>query len=435
MSVLGPISTLQSARPETYLDLDFSDGDTPGNLVYSRDSEHGVWDREGNYSVVGPNVPPITWVPELNSYALALEPARTNLYTTSANRLCGIGPFTSFTQSPDSIDGNGHLKTLIDAPDGSNTAIRVIGRSTGESQSSNVMLPAGRVLSFTFYARKAGTLAEFNVRLRAVNPDGSVLNTVSAGVRSFVDLDSAIATLNPVPGMHMTARKVSRGYVEIKVVVDGTATTTPLVEGCEMGFYLGYTGGKTNAISGRPYFDVWYGQAEAGGFPTSLIIPGPALRPRAGYSAHVPANVAVDFSIFSEYAVRRADRDFDDSIPMILANGAANTGRRFNSVIRRGSDGVNTLGPTGTVVQGNSSPYQWDIDARVVRIAGNCGWGRSDSSIHGGFHSQTGPADAAQYPISRVNFGTYLPHNFSCYVRSVRLLKNRIADLSAATRM
>ncbi|QBR40940.1 hypothetical protein EHF36_10115 [Kerstersia gyiorum] len=434
MSVLGPISTLQSARPETYLDLDFSDGDTPGNLVYSRDSEHGVWDREGNYSVVGPNVPPITWVPELHSYALALEPARTNGYTVVSSRPCGVGPFTAYTQSPDPVDGNGYLATGIDAPDGSNTAVRIIGNSTSFTQGNNFTLTAERLASFTFYARRAGTHARFNIRLRAQNPDGSVL-TLGSQVDGSVDLGSASCTPNPIPGMSVAARKVSRGYVEIHIVINGEATTVPLMEGAIVGFYLGYTGGATGVISGKPYFDIWYGQAEAGGFPTSLIMPGTTKRSRAGYSAHVPANVAVDFSIFSEYAVRRADRDFDGSIPMILANGAANTGRRFNSAIRRGSDGVNTLGPTGTVVQGNSSPYQWDIDARVVRIAGNCGWGRSDSSIQGGFHSQTGPADAAQYPISRVNFGTYLPHNFSCYVRSVRLLKNRIADLSAATRM
>ncbi|WP_153044117.1 phage head spike fiber domain-containing protein [Kerstersia gyiorum] len=434
MSVLGPISTLQSARPETYLDLDFSDGDTPGNLVYSRDSEHGVWDREGNYSVVGLNVPPITWVPELHSYALALEPARTNGYTVVSSRPCGVGPFTAYTQSPDPVDGNGYLATGIDAPDGSNTAVRIIGNSTSFTQGNNFTLTAERLASFTFYARRAGTHARFNIRLRAQNPDGSVL-TLGSQVDGSVDLGSASCTPNPIPGMSVAARKVSRGYVEIHIVINGEATTVPLMEGAIVGFYLGYTGGATGVISGKPYFDIWYGQAEAGGFPTSLIMPGTTKRSRAGYSAHVPANVAVDFSIFSEYAVRRADRDFDGSIPMILANGAANTGRRFNSAIRRGSDGVNTLGPTGTVVQGNSSPYQWDIDARVVRIAGNCGWGRSDSSIQGGFHSQTGPADAAQYPISRVNFGTYLPHNFSCYVRSVRLLKNRIADLSAATRM
>lgn len=434
MSVLGPISTLQPARPSAFLDVDFSNGDTPGNLVYSRASDHGVWDKDGKYSVVGADVPPITWMPELNSYALALEPARTNGYTIVSSRPCGVGPFTAYTQSPDPVDGNGYLATGIDAPDGSNTAVRIIGNSTSNTQGNNFTLTAERLASFTFYARRAGTHARFNIRLRAQNPDGSVL-TLGSQTDGSVNLDSANPTPNPIPGMSVAARKVSRGYVEIQIVVNGEATTTPLMEGAIVGFYLGYTGASTGVISGKPYFDIWYGQAEAGGFPTSLIIPGTAKRSRAAYNAHIPADGRGDFSVFSEYAVRRPDRAFDGSIPMILANGSANAGRRFNVAIRRGSDGTNVLNTSGVVVVGNSSEYQWGIGARVVRVAANCGWGRSDSSVQGGFHSQAGPADAAQYPISRVNFGTYSPQNFSFYVRSVRLLKNRIADLSAATRM
>lgn len=90
MSVLGPISTLQPARPATYLDFDFSKGDVPPELVYSRAGDHGVWSKDGRYSVVGQNVPPITWVPELNSYALALEPAANNYVRTTASRPLGL---------------------------------------------------------------------------------------------------------------------------------------------------------------------------------------------------------------------------------------------------------------------------------------------------------------------------------------------------------
>ncbi|CAK7070473.1 MAG: hypothetical protein KER_03101 [Kerstersia gyiorum] len=289
MSVLGPISTLQPARPAAYLDLDFSDGDAPHGLVYSRASNSGVWDRDGKYSVVGPNVPPITRVEELGSYALALEPARTNLLTTTGGRPVGVGPFSRFTQSPDPVGAYGILATGIDSPDGGNSAIRVLGRSPSETQSSQVSMPASQALVFTVYARKVGTSSSFAMRCRAQNPDNTTW--VANQTQSSINLDTLELPSSPDPGVRYSARRVSRGYVEIRVCLDGTKTPTKIAEGATVGLYLGYTGGINSAVTGRPYFDIWYGQAESGYMGTSLILPAATPQVRSAYSLRTPINV------------------------------------------------------------------------------------------------------------------------------------------------
>lgn len=441
MSVLGPISTLQPARQAAYLDLDFSRGDVPPALVYSRPGNSGVWDKDGQYSVVGANVPPVTWVDELGSYALALEPTRTNLLTTTEGRPVGVGPFTRFTQSPDPVGAYGILATGIDSPDGGNSAIRVLGRSTSEIQSGNVIMPANQALVFTVYARKAGTSSSFVMRCRAQNPDSTTW--IATQERAIIDLDTLELPSSSDPGVRYSARRVGRGYVEIRVCLDGTKTPTKIAEGATVGLYLGYTGGINSAVTGRPYFDIWYGQAESGYMGTSLILPAATPRVRPAYSLRTPINVPQEaggqFDVFFDGYV--------DSGPNTIPGGVILWGVRDGVTSMHRMD-VTASSPTdcnvffqnvgGERVRSSSGVGKGpgiSVGRRPCRTTARCADGTSVGSAGGATGSGISvQADwsGAQYQHA-ITAGAYQPNMLVIYLKRAAVFQlGSIMDLSRA---
>ncbi|CAM4136818.1 hypothetical protein [Kerstersia similis] len=309
MSVLGPISTMQAARPATYLDLDFSNGDTPGNLVYSRASGHGVWDKDGKYSVVGPNVPPITWVPELNSYALALEPGDRLRNVLNPNdsgwlrRTLGydIAPATDIPAIQESA-------VFVDAPDGSMTALRVNGKRTAGQ---------GPVISFqtsTTYAR-----AKFFIR-KGLGLGERVVpiffrNSTTATNFPIVTLDLGSGELGTIPdtsNQYFRVTRRCRDWLEVDAVRGGFSP------GDVVAFYI--HGSSARDIRA----DYWRLNLSSNPVISSFIQPGISYTERAAYSGItpivMPTEAGAQFDWFVEGVI--------DAHPWAIPNGVIPWGIR-----------------------------------------------------------------------------------------------------------
>ncbi|CAM4136874.1 phage head spike fiber domain-containing protein [Kerstersia similis] len=441
MSVLGPISTLQPARPAAYLDLDFSRGDVPPALVYSRPGNSGVWNKDGQYSVVRANVPPVTWVDELGSYALALEPSRTNLLTVSGNRPVGLGPFSIFEQSHFPMNANGTIAENVDSPDGGNSAVRIVGNSTSLTQSSLVPMPASQKLVYTIYARKAGDTQEFLAGVRAVNSDGGVF---SAGVnRSRVKLDTLEVPSDPAPGIRYSIRRVSLGYVEIQVAIDGTKTTPAITENAAVGLYLGYTGNRAAALPGRPYFDLWYGQAEEGTVATSLIIPAATRQVRSSYSTRTPINVPQEaggqFDVFFDGYLDSGPYEIPNGVIAWGIHDGAATSHRMDVVFSANNDYSvffrDSGGSRSRSSRGNGVGQGIPSGRRPCRAAATLANGVSKGSAGGAIANNVSvnPDWSGEQYSPAVVAGGYQPHMAVMYLRrAVVLPLGSIADLSRA---
>lgn len=275
MSVLGPISTLQPARPATYLDLDFSSGEVPQELVYSRASNHGVWDKDGKYSVVGPDVPPITWVPELHSYALALEPASRNLLIVDQAKPIGL----SFGSAP-FVGG-------LTAPDGTQSAVK-IGSGDAATAPYTHFTAGSSFLSITLHVLKGSTIGSgLFIGFR----NGTTLS--SFGTHFF---DSSLGTFS---GIASTGLERSASLKGDWWVVNYTLDNSRVSAGDSMGMYVG-RGASAGSLTPAT---LWYGQVEDSPFATSLIIPGASHQARVRALAYANFQDVLDgISAFVDYA-------------------------------------------------------------------------------------------------------------------------------------
>lgn len=408
--LMGRLSNLQPAVPNAYLDLDFSKGSVPAGLVYSRASNHGVWDKDGKYSVVGPNVPPITWVPEVQSWALAQEPfsvLKNRLYPEHENvwmrtvgfMLAAGGDIPTLLEST----------TLVDAPDGTMTAVRLIGTRT-----------AGMGPIFQYTAGATSFRAKLFIRpIPGVSPPlFKVMFRNGTSGTNFPVVYVNAATLevtNPDPsGQYLRVTRRGKGWLEIDA-----ARVSGIAVGEVAQVYFPDTG------NGNISWDVWRVNVTDGHYISSYIEPGTTNT----YAARSPYN-----SITPLILPESAKNEFDwfgvgmlMSHPYAIINGSlpwvvsTAIGRRvdvntstsdFHGVAHLNKDGVRenvALKPDTGVFGGG---------VREIRWAVRSGSGTSYAACSGG-----GVGSIVTYPdmsetpeITRFRLGEYNPNVLSTYL-------------------
>lgn len=408
MSVLGPISTLQPARPATYLDFDFSKGDVPPELVYSRAGDHGVWSKDGRYSVVGQNVPPITWVPELNSYALALEPAANNYVRTTASRPLGLN-----------FGGGATIVSGIDAPDGSPTALRVSGTWSGGIPAAEFGISGSTgFVQVTWFVRPEG---DWSPRFAVYSPSPVTAWFLTARVNKNT-LAVDYYGNNSYPGSgRVKVRRVWGGWLmcECAFAVPDNAVTVSL-----------YTNAAASSGS-IDQCDWWFPQITKNACPTSFILPGAAVTARSNYTAgHPVSGGGKDFSVMAEMLLSR--HGASGGAPFHI-RGSTAQGDRFRTTFSTDGLRYQALGSNGSAFGMSVLPFYVGL-TQVTRVAANIGWGRSDAVANNEtIKTAAGPASPAN-AVSSVMFGDSNQESFGMFLSRLRVFSQQI-NLGSVTRL
>ena len=246
------VNNFPSIRPT--LDLDFANSKTlDPRITFTRASGGSYVGADGLIKYAGVNEPRFDHDPETSeSLGLLIEESRTNLVLNSLSGYSNLFP------------QNATITTGIDAPDGSNTAVRVSGRTTG---------PTLIRMNTSTLSNNVRYTISFYVRL--ISEGTSVSNTLVS------DLCDG-ASINYLPLL------VRNKWVKITYSGFRGQTNAPALN------FIDLLSDNPNNYT----LDFWGAQLEVGSFPTSYIPTQGTTRTRAADYARI---VGKDFTDFYNY--------------------------------------------------------------------------------------------------------------------------------------
>jgi hypothetical protein len=262
-------------------------------ITFTRASTGTFFNSAGVLTSAATNAPRFDYNPStLAAQGLLIEEARTNAYPYS----------TDFSNSPWSVVRATRVGNATLAPDGTNTAIKLVEDTTA---SNSHYLAAFSTVSFT-----SGTTYTQTVFAKAAERTRFVMSLPSAAFtteqRVIFDLVAGTATLNSGTST-FSITPITNGWYRCSMSVAATVTTSTSVITCYLdnGTSFSYTGDGTSGT----FF--WGAQLEAGAFPTSYIPTTTTALTRAADVASVntlsPWYNASAGTIYAEFNIPNAD--------------------------------------------------------------------------------------------------------------------------------